>query len=914
MPRVNPYIEAFNAGELSPRMEARVTFEKYQAAGAICENILCLPQGGWTRRPGSRFVAEVADSSCRHRLIPFQFSTIQAYILELGPGSLRFFRNQGRLEVDDTDASIANGSFDSDITGWTNRSGAGSSIAHDSGNSRLSLTSNGTTDAHAEQDVAVSVQYETVEHVLRFQVHGAAGDAVKIRIGSTSEGAEILEDKECHVGYHTVAFTPDTTTFYVQFLHRISKSIQVDDVSLVDNSVLEIGNPWAEEQLPSIRYAQSADVMYFVVGGQTPVYRLERFGNATWSLEEVLFLDGPYGDTNITDTTLTPGAATGLGVTFTASSKDGINGGSGFSVDKDLGRLVRIKQATGSKWGWGVIAAIGDATSITVDHKGDNDFPTTGQKNWRLGDWSLTTGYPSVVAFNEQRLFLSGTTSEPQKFWLSKSADIENFATDDGQENVGDSDAIDFRFAAKKVNSIRWAVPRKRLLIGTVGQEWSVRSDGAFLTPIDITTKPESSFGSADLEPLEARNRLLFVQRAARKLLELSSTIESDGGEGFASFDLTVLSEHVLQGGVVEAAYQQEPDSIVWCVRSDGQVATLTYQPDQQVVGWARQRLGGLYLGGAAIAESIATIPGSNAVSQLKDSTGRDEIWVIVKRTINGQTCRYIEIVEKAFDETEDLPAEAVYSDSCLTYDQPVNITGISQTNPTVVTTATAHGFTAADEVTISRVIGMGELNGNSYIVGPEPSETTFTLMDLEGVSVDSRSFSDYASGGETRKKVAAIAGLSHLEGETVKIWADGAIQQERIVSGGGVTLDSSAGCVTIGLGYTHVWKSLKLPFGARAGTGVGKVKRARSPIRLIVQSTAEGTILAGPDEDRLNELILRDAAQLKDSPVSLASTEVEIPFDAGWDRDPRIILKGDAPGPCTVLAMAPEMRTHDVK
>ncbi|MEQ9487482.1 MAG: ubiquitin-activating E1 FCCH domain-containing protein [Alphaproteobacteria bacterium] len=914
MPRVNPYIEAFNAGELSPRMEARVTFEKYQGAGAICENILCLPQGGWSRRPGTRFIAEVADSTCRHRLIPFEFSTVQAYILELGPGTLRFFRNQGRLEVEDTDAANANGSFASDITNWDDRSGSGSSIGHDSTNGRLSLTSNGTADAHAEQDVTVSSFFSAVEHVLRFRVHGAAGDTVNLRIGTASEGTQILEDKECSTGFHCVAFTPNAETFYIQFLHSKGKTLQIDDVSFIDNSVLEVATPWQEAQLPSLRYAQSADVMYFVTGGETPVYRLERYGNATWSLEEVLFLDGPFGDVNANATTLTPGAASGLGITVTASAKTGINGGAGFSTAADLGRVIRIKQSSGSKWGWGVITAVASATSITVDHKGDNNFPTTGQTQWRLGDWSVATGYPSVVAFNEQRLFLSGTTSEPQKFWLSKSADIENFAIDDGSENVGDADAIDFRFAAKKVNSIRWAVPRKRLLIGTVGQEWSVRSDGAFLTPLDISTKPESSFGSADLEPLEARNRLLFVQRAARKLFELNSTIESDGGEGFASFDLTVLSEHVLQGGVIEATYQQEPDSVVWCVRSDGQLATLTYQPDQQVVGWARQCLGGSYSGGAAVAESIAAIPGAAGADQFKDSTGRDEVWVIVKRTINGQTRRYIEMMEKGFDENEDLPAEAVYSDSCLTFDQPVAINAVTQAAPAVITTVVAHDLSEGDEITITRVQGMTELNGGSFIVGPVSDSTTFALKDLDGSDVDALNFIAYAGGGEIRKKVASVSGLSHLEGQTVKVWADGAIQPDRTVSDGALTLDGKAGCVTLGLGYTHHWKSLKLPFGARAGTGVGKIKRARSPIRLVVQSTAEGTLLAGPHEGRLNALVLRDATDLKDTPVSLASAEVEIPFDAGWDRDPRIVLKGDAPGPCTVLAIAPEMRTHDVK
>jgi len=118
MTRANPLQAAFNAGELGPRLAARVEFAKYAHAGARVENLIPLPQGGLTRRPGTRFVATAADATVRPRLMPFEFSTEQAYVIEAGAKAFRFFKDKGRIEVADTDAAISNGTFDTDLTDW----------------------------------------------------------------------------------------------------------------------------------------------------------------------------------------------------------------------------------------------------------------------------------------------------------------------------------------------------------------------------------------------------------------------------------------------------------------------------------------------------------------------------------------------------------------------------------------------------------------------------------------------------------------------------------------------------------------------------------------------------------------------------------------------------------------------------
>ena len=130
MPRANPLQAAFNAGELGPRMAGRVDFAKYRSAGARVENMTPLPQGGLTRRPGTRFVAAAANPDKRPRLIPFEFSTEQAYVIEGGDGQFHFFRNKGQIIVPATDAAISNGTFDSNINDWDDLSTGAALIDH----------------------------------------------------------------------------------------------------------------------------------------------------------------------------------------------------------------------------------------------------------------------------------------------------------------------------------------------------------------------------------------------------------------------------------------------------------------------------------------------------------------------------------------------------------------------------------------------------------------------------------------------------------------------------------------------------------------------------------------------------------------------------------------------------------------
>ena len=992
MPRINPYQESLNSGEFSPRMASRVSFEKYPNACSLLENMIPLLQGGAARRPGTRFVAPVKDSQQRGRLIPFEFSTEQAYVVEAGDAYFRFFRNQGRIAVPGTVASITNGTFDADIAGWTdlstggtaaiaqevlgqneegtferpnsgtqaigdgiasranvgqrfpnsvagtvsrvrlevtaatvpfnavaslwtdnagspgtqlgsnsvtvNLNGAGvftftwssnaPTLADDttywivitdqdagSGNVTIRLsaalgaafgfgqndiitsisdtltaegrigatvdiaTANGALaligdadqTAVAEQEVPVT---PGVEHVLRYRVIGVTGDSIKLRVGTASGAVDLVEDFPSFPGTHIVAFTSEVTPVFIQFRNGRNKTVHIDNIDLQDDAPLELPTPYATADLPQIKWAQSADVMY-IAHPNYPIHRLSRTGDTSWSLEVVPWLDGPYQDENTDETVkIDASAADGTGITFTAT------GGAPFNAT-DVGRLLRLKVGA-NDYGYAVITDFESGSQVTGDILRTLTAHTeTETETWALGAWSETTGYPSTVNFFEQRFAAANTAAQRQTFWLSQSADIENFRPDSFEENVvevQDDDALDFTIAATKVNAIQWLLPGQQLFIGTTGGEWVARSEGPVLTPNDIDVDQFTSHGAADTSAVRVGFESLFVQRARRKLRSMSFDFNIDS---FRAPDMTILANHVSRSGLREIQFQEEPDNLLWCVREDGVLATLTFLREQNVVGWSRQVLGGTYDEGPAQVESVAIIPGNKAGG----SEERDEVWVLVKRSVNGATLRSIEFFEKAFEgpRREDFEDDAAFDAAVIQ----------AQKQAFYVDSGLSGSFA--------------------------PAKTTIT-------------------------------GLDHLEGETVAILADGALRPNQVVSGGQIELASPAAEVSVGLPYEHRYKSLKLAAGAQAGTAVGKTKRVHA-VTLLLLDALGGR--AGPAPERMEPLIFREVQDAMDSAVPLFTGEHRIAFDGRHRRDPRIEIRGSAPLPFTLLALAPEMTTRDL-
>lgn len=520
MSKVSPIFESLNAGELSPLLEGRTDFAKYKKGLKLCENWIPLVQGPITRRPGTKFVAEVKTSSKKVRLVAFEFSTTQAYIIEFGDQYCRFYKDRGQI--------------------------------------------------------------------------------------------------------------------------------------LSGGPAYEIVTPYVEADLANLYFAQSADVLYIAHPSYAP-RKLSRTGHTAWTLSTIDFSDGPYLATNTTSTTVTPSATTGTGITLTASAS--------LFASTDVGRFVRVKHST--TWGYAEITAFTSATQVTADVV-SNFGATTASADWRLGVWSATTGYPAAVTFYGDRLFWGGCTKYPQRIDGSVVGDYENFAPSSTANVVADDNAVAYSLNANNVNVVKWmSDDEKGLIVGTVGGEWIVRpsNQGEALTPTNVNAKRSTRYGAkSGVTPIGAGKATLFVQRAGRKVRELAYVFEDDG---FRAPDMTVTASHITKGGVVDMAYQLQPQSIVWAVRGDGVLLGFTYEREQEVLAWHKHPIGGAFGSGGAVVESVAVIP--------NPAGDADELWLVVKRTINGSTKRYVEYLTAMWTDEEGGPtgdqADAFFVDSGLTYD-----------------------------------------------------------------------------------------------------------------------------------------------------------------------------------------------------------------------------------------------------
>jgi len=506
-------------------------------------------------------------------------------------------------------------------------------------------------------------------------------------------GTQFIEEvKDSSKKTRLIPFEFSTTqTYILEFGNQYIRFFKDKGQILSGGSAYEISTPYLTADLFDIKFAQSADIMYLVHPNHEAM-TLSRTGHTSWSLNEIDFTDGPYLALNSTTTTMTPGATTGTGISLTASANA--------FVSTDVGRLINFSN------GYAKITAYSSATSVTIDIKDDFDA-TTATADWKLGAFSDTTGHPSCVSFYEQRLVFASTSSEPQTVFFSKAGDYENMTS-----GTNADDAMVYTIAANQVNVIRYLKTQRTLVIGTTAAEYTVSADGtdASITPTNITIKKQSSYGSANVDAVTAGNAILFLQKAKRKIRELAYNFDSDS---YVAPDLTILNDTVTDSGIIQMEWQQEPDNILWCVRDDGQLAALTYQRSENVVSWHRHILGGSFGSGIAVVESIASISGD---------LNEDELWCIVKRTINGATKRYVEcFADFDFDETE--ATDFKFLDSHLTYSGSA--------------TTTLSGLNHLEGQTVS-ILADGSVHANKVVNSGSISLDRSVTKAVVGLSYDS--------------------------------------------------------------------------------------------------------------------------------------------------------------------------------
>ena len=263
----------------------------------------------------------------------------------------------------------------------------------------------------------------------------------------------------------------------------------------------------------------------------------------------------------------------------------------------------------------------------------------TNNTSWALTEptftapkWNATDKYPRAITFHQQRLWFGGTTAKPQSIFGSKTDNFEDFTV-----GTNDADALEYAIASYKVNQVQWMSSTEVLLVGTAGGEFKVSGGNAALTPSNVQVTRQTSYGGKNVQPRHVGYQTLFVQATGTSVRSYEYQWNQDVYE---SEDLTFLAEHIGKKGIKDMAYQLVPDSILWVVCNDGTLAGLTYDKGRKIVGWHQHTTDGTF-------ESVAVVPQAT----------QDQVWVIVKRTVNSVVKRYVEYIDPN-----------LHVDSALTY------------------------------------------------------------------------------------------------------------------------------------------------------------------------------------------------------------------------------------------------------
>jgi hypothetical protein len=962
MASVNALMTRFNAGEVSKSALARVDVDRIRLTAETQINWMPRKLGSMTMRPGLGYLGST-KSDAQGRLIPFVSSITKKAKLEFTNQLMRIWVDDAVLtRVATSTAAIPDGDF-SASTGWT-LSGSGTFTSAISGG-LLRLTAS----ALGSEATAVSAAGNAVIAADRTKVHAlrvvVTRGPVQFRVGSSSGGEQFVRERTLRTGTHSIAFTPSTNLFYIQFSTRqFKRTALVDSCTLEASGAVEIPTPYTTAKLDLIRYAQSADVMFIACQGLQQ-RRIERWAQDSWSIVLYAPEDGPFLPLPTEKVSFTPSATTGNititadrsffrqshvgaifrlfqtqeNVTTTISAQnnfsdpirisgvksavrmketnlkqrdlledDGETGESGGKVgdgrgsvmldqkasrstetvsaqstekqDDDQKKLTRgtrrfryaltknnnfngkvtlqrsfdgpdvgyadvrhdkpdIKVSLRDEFDNSVVwyragvktgnfGSTGASQSVTIKlfnpHGGGSGIfritafnsptsvdaevleplaSTEASRDWHEGAWSDRQGWPTAVMFFGGRLYWMGNDT----VWGSVSDAYESFDF----EMDGDASPIIRSIGEGPVQAINAGVALKRPILFGTGSEMAIRSNSIEepLTPTNFGLSDISTQGSANVQAVKVDTRAIYVQRSKRKIFQVLYQIEQ---QDYVSTDLMALHPDLGSHNFTKLAVQRQPETMVHAVREDGTVCCLLLEPAEEVVAWWRIVTDGEI-------EDVCVLPG----------TPEDDVYYIVKRTINGSTKRYVEKFAQ-----------------------------------------------------LSECIG-GTLTklADSYKVISQASSTT-------------------------------ISGLSHLEGETVVVWANGKDLGTYTVASGSITVSEAVTSAIVGLSYDATYKSSKLAYAAQKGTALLQ-KKIIKKLGLLCLNTHYQAILFGDDLTNATRMpLIEDGAAVAAHTVNAVYDEPMFPLDGTWDTDSRLHLKCTAPRPATICAAVIGMETRD--
>lgn len=997
---------SFARGEIGPDLYGRVDISAYSVSLRTAINAVIHSYGGASNRPGLKYVAPCkTHTGTAPKLIEFKYNTTDRYILEFGDEYMRVIRNDALVlnsavsitGVTQADPGVVTASshgfsdgdqvFISGVVGMTELNGRYFTVANKTTHT-FELTSQQTgSDVDTSGYTAyssggeVSSVYEIatpydISHV--GDLNHVQSANVMTLVHPSYAPRELSRTDHDDWTLSEITFAPSQA-----YPTNVSLTVNSSGSSTRSYKVTALNKDTLEESLPGL-FGTSVNI-----SGATqanPVVVTTGSNHNLLSGEEVQIdsvvgmteLNGRrFTVTKLTNTTFELDGEDGTG--HTAYSSAGTVTAAFFrtatSSSTENNTVSWDKAAEASRYsvyredGNGVFGWIGDAegTSFT-DVNMDPDYTLSPPK--ARNPFFGSGNYPSSVSYYQQRRVFGNTDDQPDTSWYSVTGSQDNMAQSTPRQA---DDSITVTLNSLEVNEIRAFVPLNDLLVFTSGAEWRVHAgtDNPFSAE-SLRQKPQSQWGSANIQPIVIGDKVLFVTENQTYVRSLGYDITVDGYKGN---DMTVFAPHLFTNYTLdEWALTNWPDPMVSCVRNDGWVCALTFNPEQEVVAWSRWNTDGKF---------------KRVASTRPSSSDKDTFsYFVVSRTIGGSPALYIErVASRRFTDVRD----CFFVDSGLSLDNPVSISSVTSANPVVVTTSSAHGLSDGDEVDISDILwapsfdsfynetqpdqvndrrfyvadktsttlslvstsgrvdvegatqanpvvisatghgfsdgdkigifnisGMTELNGRTFTVANK-TDDTFELSGEDGTGHTS-----YTSGGQAYPCEDGTAFSAYVEGGYVRqpfatiggLWhLEGkevvALADGNVVSGKTV----SGGVITLSSKASRVHVGLRYVSDLQTldPEFPGQTiqgKPIRVPRATIRFKDSRGLAI-GPTFEDLEEMKQREF-EVYGQPTQLLTGDKEIDLESDWETGGRICMRQIHPLPMTILAVVPFLDVGD--
>jgi hypothetical protein len=752
---------SFSKGEISPTLYGRVDTAAYNVALAKASNCNIHTYGGVSNRQGTSFLGPCKDHSYAPRLIPFQFKTSDQYMLEFGNLYMRVIRNDAY--VTDAVKTISNGTatkanpvvitssshpfVSTDevvISGMTemtelngnrynitkinantfslqsqadntNIDGTGFGAVESTGGTVKAIYTIATTYATADLDelkYTQSADTMTLTHssypardlvrtnhnawtIADVSFVPAIADPTAVTV--TVNGADnniVWKYKvtaiQADTGIESLAgVTAGLTTVNTEKTNPAK--VEITGHGLITGDEVEITGLTEHTELNGRRFLiTKVDANHFTLNGEdaTGHGSVESTGgsNTCYATHDVSGTEAAPTGTTIPDNTITWAAVAGA-------------------------EKYAVYRAKGGRGLYGLVAETHELT-YTDDTTALTTSDTSLSPPVYSDPLSVAGDYPGTSSYFEQRQVYGGSLNKPDTVYYSRTADRTNMSA--ATPAVSD-DAFFTTMASRQVNEIRHFVPLNDLLVLTSGSEWQVNSgpDTAFELA-SIRQKPQSSWGSSHLRPITIANTVFFVEENLSQVRSFGYSFQLDG---YTGTNVTLLANHMLKDNtVVDWAVSLVPEVRFYFCRDDGKVLTLTFDNEQEVIAWTTWTTDGNYERAASLAHAA--------------SESQDQVYFIVKRTIDGNTVRYVE--KLAYEMTSADPADAFYIDCGLSLDTPHTISGCTAAKPVVVT-ATGSSLTDGSLVDIEGIIW--EPDTDSFFTETQPIQAVGRYKIAEATS-----------------------------------------------------------------------------------------------------------------------------------------------------------------------------------